>query len=67
MFYYIFFVATAAIIYGLHRKFGRNFYLRLSHLSFFKRAIVKSRPPTPPLIETRDDSGLDMVILKNYD
>lgn len=63
MFYYIFFVAIAAIFYGLHKKFGRNFYLRLSHLSFFKHAIVKSRPPTPPLIQSNrnDDGDLDMV------
>uniref|UniRef100_A0AAG5CR09 Oxidation resistance protein 1 n=1 Tax=Anopheles atroparvus TaxID=41427 RepID=A0AAG5CR09_ANOAO len=55
--WYLVLVAVSAAIYFASRRWGRTLYYRWGRLIPFRRAIVsKSRPPTPPLIETCDPS-----------
>lgn len=51
--WYLVLVVASAAIYFASRRWGRTLYYRWGRLIPFRRAIVsKSRPPTPPLIET---------------
>uniref|UniRef100_A0A182Q7D8 Uncharacterized protein n=1 Tax=Anopheles farauti TaxID=69004 RepID=A0A182Q7D8_9DIPT len=51
--WYLVVVAVLAAVYLATRRWGRQLYYRWGRLIPFRRAIVnKSRPPTPPLIET---------------
>lgn len=51
--WYLVLVVASAAVYFASRRWGRTLYYRWGRLIPFRRAIVsKSRPPTPPLIET---------------
>uniref|UniRef100_A0A182MPB0 Uncharacterized protein n=1 Tax=Anopheles culicifacies TaxID=139723 RepID=A0A182MPB0_9DIPT len=51
--WYLVLLAVSATIYFVAKRWGRQLYYRWGRLIPFRRAIVnKSRPPTPPLIDT---------------
>uniref|UniRef100_A0A4Y0BI69 Oxidation resistance protein 1 n=1 Tax=Anopheles funestus TaxID=62324 RepID=A0A4Y0BI69_ANOFN len=51
--WYFVLVAISATVYFASKRWGRQLYYRWGRLIPFRRAIVnKSRPPTPPLIDT---------------
>uniref|UniRef100_A0A182HLS0 Uncharacterized protein n=1 Tax=Anopheles arabiensis TaxID=7173 RepID=A0A182HLS0_ANOAR len=51
--WYLVLVAFSATLYFASKRWGRQLYYRWGRLIPFRRAIGnKSRPPTPPLIDT---------------
>uniref|UniRef100_A0A8W7PPG8 Uncharacterized protein n=1 Tax=Anopheles coluzzii TaxID=1518534 RepID=A0A8W7PPG8_ANOCL len=51
--WYLVLVALSATLYFASKRWGRQLYYRWGRLIPFRRAIGnKSRPPTPPLIDT---------------